>query len=72
MAAGILSTPGTQFGPFAELCQHSDCAGMRRIAETICRLCDKPIDFNNRFYNDHSYVHAVCLEDAIEADRSQT
>ncbi len=70
MAAGILITPGGQFGPCAELCQHSDCKSTRIIAETLCRFCANPIGFNRRFYNDNGYVHASCLEDAIEQERS--
>jgi len=41
MAAGVLSAPGTEFGTCAEPCLHTDCAGTRSIAETICRFCDK-------------------------------
>jgi hypothetical protein len=70
MAAGILSSPGTQFGLCADTCQHSDCATVRLIAETICRFCVNAIGFNNRFYNDNGYVHASCLEDAVERERS--
>jgi len=70
MAAAILSTPGTQFGPCAEPCQHSDCSTIRMIAETVCRFCDKAIGFDTRFYNDNEYVHASCLEDAVEHEHS--
>ncbi len=70
MAAGILTPPGGQFGPCAELCQHSDCKSTRIIAETLCRFCANPIGFNRRFYNDNGYVHASCLEDAVEQERS--
>jgi len=70
MAAGILPSPGEQFGPCAELCQHSDCKSTRIIAETLCRFCANPIGFNRRFYNDNGYVHASCLEDALEQERS--
>jgi hypothetical protein len=72
MAAGILSIPGTQFGPCADACHHSDCASTRMIAESVCRFCDKEIGFDTRFYNDNGYVHASCLEDAIEQERSTT
>jgi len=70
MAAGILITLGGQFGPCADLCQHSDCKSTRIIAETLCRFCANPIGFNRRFYNDNGYVHASCLEDAVEQERS--
>jgi hypothetical protein len=70
MAAAVLSAPGTEFGTCAEPCLHTDCAGTRSIAETICRFCDKPIGYDRRFYNDAGYVHASCLEDSIEQERA--
>ncbi len=70
MAAGVLSALGTEFGPCAEPCLHTDCAGTRGIAETICCFCDKPIGYDRRFYNDAGYVHASCLEDSIEQERA--
>jgi hypothetical protein len=72
MAAGTLSEPGTQFGPCAEACHHSDCASTRLIAESICRVCDKAIGFDRRFYNDNGYVHASCLEDTIEQEQEHS
>lgn len=70
MAAGVLSKPGTEYGPCAEPCRHIDCAGTRTIAETVCRYCDKPIGYDRRFYNDEGYVHSSCSEDAIEQERA--
>ena len=70
MAAEILSNPSTQFGPCADACQHSDCASTRIIADSVCRFCEKAIGLNRRFYNDNGYVHASCLEDAVEQERS--
>lgn len=70
MAAATLSTPGTQFGPCADPCQHSDCASTRMIAQTVCPFCEKPIGFETPFYNDNGYVHASCLEDAVEQEGS--
>ena len=70
MAAGLLSKPGMQYGPCADVCQHSDCASTRLIAESLCRFCEKAIGFNRRFYNDNGYVHASCLEDAVTEQRS--
>lgn len=71
MAAGVLAKPGTEFGPCAEPCQHTDCAGTRRIATTVCRFCNKEIGYDRRFYNDEGYVHTACLEDSIDAERQQ-
>jgi hypothetical protein len=70
MAAGVLSQPGTKYGPCAEPCQHIDCAGSRTIADTVCRYCDKPIGYDRRFYNDEGYVDASCSEDVIEQERA--
>ena len=70
MAAAILSTPGTLFGPCAEPCQHSDCSSIRMIAETLCHFCEKPIGFDTRFYKDNDYVHATCLEAPLNKDHS--
>ena len=70
MAAGVLSAPGTEFGTCAEPCLHTDCAGTRSIAETICRFYDEPIGYDRRIYNDAGYVHASCLEDSIEQERA--
>jgi len=68
MAAGVLSKPGTEYGPCAEPCHHIDCAGSRTIADTVCRYCDKPIGYDRRIYYDEGYVHASCSEDAIEQE----
>ena len=45
----------------------------KRIAESICTVCNKPIGYDRRFYEtkqgtaagnyvDQTYVHAICLE----------
>lgn len=71
MAAAFISKPGSKYGPCAESnCLHLDCQGSRTIAEAVCRFCDKPIGYEQRFYNDEGYVHAPCLEDSIEAERN--
>jgi hypothetical protein len=70
VAAGVLSKPGTEYGPCNQPCHHTDCAGTRTIAETVCRFCDKPIGYDRRFYNDEGYVHASCFEDSIEQERA--
>lgn len=77
MAAISLASPGTKYGPCKAPCQHRDCAATRLMAESICRLCGKPIGYDTRCYADPdspdplASVHASCLEDAIEAERTQ-
>jgi hypothetical protein len=50
MAAGILSKPGTEYGPCAKECQHTDCRKTREMAEARCTICRKPIGYDTRFY----------------------
>lgn len=76
MAAGILPKPGTKTGPCKAACRHRDCAESRFIAGCVCRFCSQPVGFGTRFYldpeaapatpDDRRWVHAACLEDAIE------
>jgi len=68
MAAGILSAPGTEYGPCEDVdCGHTDCAATRAQAASLCRYCDKPIGYETRFYNeDQGCVHALCAEVAEE------
>jgi hypothetical protein len=68
MAAGILSKPGTEYGPCASPCKHIDCAKSREQAASHCALCSTPIGYDRRFYLETvGLVHADCLEDSIEA-----
>jgi hypothetical protein len=68
MAAGILPAPGSKLGP-CKRCEHRDCAELREMAGSVCRLCDKAIGYSVRYYADPDaapgqrfYVHARCLE----------
>lgn len=69
MAAGILSLPGTKHGPCKNECKHKDCAGTRKMAESICPRCEKAIGYETRFYKitgeitGTEYYHADCLEE---------
>jgi hypothetical protein len=69
MAAGILPRPGTRCGPCEDWCKHTDCEGIRNIANSVCGICKKMIAYGNRFYidpkNEKAYVHAICLEDGV-------
>src|SRR6185369_1793970 len=59
-----LAAPGTQYGPCASECPHVECAVMRRRAATLCNLCNHPIGYNQRFFNDAGrLVHTLCWYD---------
>jgi hypothetical protein len=70
MAAGKIPAIGHHLGPCKESCHHTDCAGLRRMAESYCRLCNEPIGYDRYFYidpqqpktGDKAYIHAICLE----------
>ena len=71
MAASALPAPGSEYGPCAEPCAHTDCAHTRGMAAAVCPLCEKPIGYERRFYNEgepggFDLVHALCLEDDLE------
>lgn len=67
MAAGILSKPGTKYGPCANECGHVDCAHTRKMATSNCTICNQPIGYETRFYvgqvDKNTYYHALCLEE---------
>jgi hypothetical protein len=65
MAWTALGKPGTEFGPCAEQCKHSDCALSRRQAETICPGCKEAIGYERAFVEyAGSLWHLACAEDA--------
>jgi hypothetical protein len=50
-------------------CRHRDCAQTRQDAQTPCRFCGAPIDYDAPFYRSPlsgDLAHAVCLETAAE------
>lgn len=64
MAAGVLSKPGAGYGPCEnEDCGHRDCAWQRETAQSPCRICEKPIDYERRFFLEDgpAFVHETCL-----------
>jgi hypothetical protein len=71
MASSILPEPGSTFGP-CKKCNHKDCNQTRAEAASLCRFCQKPIEFNVSYYVDpqdraeHKLVHATCLEESVE------
>lgn len=76
MAAGSLPKPGTKYGPCKSDCEHRDCAETRHMAAENCGICDTPIGYDVRFYDERgrdgrNLVHAVCLEDEVEQQRKR-
>jgi hypothetical protein len=73
MAAGVLSSPGTEFGPCADPCQHKDCAATRLTSVSFCVICGEQIGYETRYYmadggtpKDGPWEHAACAEQAID------
>ena len=62
MAWGMLSKPGTEYGPCLGACKHRDCQATRDQAATACAYCAEPIGYGARFYA-HPMAHADCAED---------
>ncbi|MBA7713010.1 hypothetical protein ES703_122005 [subsurface metagenome] len=63
MASGSISAPGTEYGPCAGTCTHTDCAESRRQAETPCAICGESIGYDRQFYQRDNWTvltHAAC------------
>jgi len=61
MGWGMLSEPGTQYGPCKESCEHTDCAATRKDAATKCTICGETIGYGTKFYyTDEGAEHALC------------
>lgn len=79
MAAGMLASPGTEYGPCENDCDHRDCTATRKMAATVCRICKVQIGYDRRFYSEgdpvqmvrRGLVHAVCLHEEIEGLEAQ-
>jgi hypothetical protein len=54
MAAGQLPRPGTEYGPCADPCAHTDCAATRAMAASPCRVCGQEIGYDTGFYREDS------------------
>lgn len=67
MAAGSLPKPGTEFGPCMEPCVHEDCALTRKMAESECYECKKPIGYDRRFFDhrERGLCHESCAHEAL-------
>ena len=78
MAAGTLASPGTEYGPCTDDCEHRDCAYTRWQAASLCTICGKPIGYDTRYYRDApadegtrdqysmKFCHALCFEESID------
>jgi hypothetical protein len=47
----MLSKPGTDTGPCAQPCEHTDCKATREQADAACALCLVPIGYETKFVN---------------------
>jgi len=69
MAYGILSPPGTDYGPCSTLCSHQDCLETRRRSQELCPFCKKPIGYDVPFtHYENQTWHLSCLQDHIEME----
>ncbi len=73
MAYSIIQEPGSKYGPCeGDMCDHIDCAGLRTVAASVCRLCVEPIGYGVEYCKDPDdedrHVHFWCLQG--EAERS--
>jgi hypothetical protein len=68
-----IAKPGTKYGPCAVVkkCTHYDCAASYRVAGSVCRICNKHIEYETRFYfeDGNQPVHGLCLD--LEVERQQ-
>lgn len=72
MAAGFVSSPGSEFGPCVLGCLHTECESSRRIAQSKCAICKKPIGYEKRYYQSKNWTvfeHAICAEEAAEKEK---
>lgn len=82
MAAGMLPSPGTEFGPCDNaLCGHEDCRYIRLMADASCRVCSLHIGYDRKFYSEDPgpesqgtfrrvLVHSGCLEREIQREQN--
>jgi hypothetical protein len=77
---GLISKPGTKYGPCVGKCKRKDCAAMREEASIPCIHCGKPIGYETKFHCDtfrddgwlmgRVYSHFVCALKDAEAKRN--
>lgn len=77
MAASYLAAPGTDAGPCAEECQHTDCAETRQWAAQPCFYCQEAIGYERGFYSQPRSAggpfplsHSTCYQEELERRRS--
>ena len=72
MASSYIPTPGTSVGPCEVSCAHRDCAQSRKMAATLCRICNLAIGYEKHYFQEKNWtvlVHAVCAEEEVQAER---
>lgn len=70
MAAGMFSPPGSEYGPCAEECSHTDCAWTKQRQAKPCVVCNEPIGYERLMYHVEedgapawsALAHASCWE----------
>lgn len=73
MGYAVLPAPGTKLGPCEPRCQHRDCLDNRRLAESPCAICSKPIGYDTPFFSAkpgqaEPLVHADCEYNRLDAE----
>jgi len=56
MAAGFISSPGTEYGPCIDACDHHDCGPNRLLAAQGCAVCQEPIGYETMFYQEDNWT----------------
>ncbi len=69
----VLSEPGTQYGPCAEPCLHTDCAASRVQAATVCPHCNERLGYDVAIttspYEKGKMAHLSCIEEFVESEK---
>jgi hypothetical protein len=61
-----------ELGPCLEPCEHRSCRQMREDAASLCRICSRPIGWNNPiYYEEQGLVHRDCLISEVERERAE-
>lgn len=68
MSANTLPAPGTPHGPCTDACAHPSCEATRRMSNTCCTTCTRPIGFGAPFYDGDTLEHAACADLRVEAE----
>jgi hypothetical protein len=72
MAYARLPNPGTEYGPCAGQCSHTDCTQTRAMAAQLCPRCNLAIGYEQKFIRDSRdrLMHWVCACQEAEDARA--